>query len=343
MTPAARSAVTAAFVVPVLAPGLTGCGLLDGSAPLEEALEYVPAGTDEVRFLDRSRAAERMKLADVGAGSSEEEIGDYLEAMAEAGLATTLSPWTLTMTESAFNEFEVAWEAALGGDSPATIWKTEDDLDLDDVGEDLVDAGYTEGGSDDAPTYTVDADDVDPDTGLVGDRYPSSMLEVTLVPDEHLVIAGSGGEDVAAVALDDDDSMADDGGFGDLVDEAEEIDEMELASLAIGDGACGDDEQRRGRADALGDLGRPEGVAFFASGSDRPLRTVLRFDSDDAAASDAEARGTYLEDFNEAYGLDIDYDVETDGSTVLVEAPAGDLEALQQAIALKDGPLICGA
>lgn len=340
MTPAARSALAAAIVVPVLSSAIAGCGLFDGSAPLEEALEYLPAGTDRVRFVDRARAAERLKVDDVDADSSAELIEDYLTAMTDAGIGTSLSIWTIPMTDAAFNEFAVEWEAVLTGEESVTIWKTSDDLDLEEVGDDLVEAGYEEGGSDDAPTYAADVDDVDESTGLIGGRYPSVMLDVTLVPDEHLVIAGALGEDVAAVALDEDDSMADDGGFGDLVDEAEAIDDVEFASLAIGDGACA--ERRGATAEALGDLGRPEGVAVFASGSERPLRTVLRFASDEAAATDAEARASYLDDFNEAYGLSVDFEVEADGSEVVVEAPTDELDFLVQALASDDGPVACG-
>lgn len=345
MTPAAaRSALVAAIVVPLAGAGLSGCGLFEGSSRLEEALEYLPADTESVSFVDRVKAAERLGVEDVDADSSEEELEEYVDAMSAAGVQTSLARWVDVMAEdAAFSDFDVEWEAwAATSDEGARLLKMSDELDLAEVGDDLVDAGYDESGSGDVREFTASTDDIDELNYVIGDRYPADMLEVAVVPDEHLMVIGGWDEVIDAVA-DDDDSMADDGGFEDLLDEADDVDALEFAALRTGEATCRGATEERRFGDPFDALGRPESSAFFDAGPDEPRRAVLLFESDEEASADAELREETTELYDDLFGGTGDYVVDHDGELVTVETDdEEDIEALHTAALAANGPLVCG-
>lgn len=346
-----RPALRRARPLPLLAaalvvPAVAGCGLVDdlvgGGSRVEDTFEYLPADTTRVDFVDRAAIAERLGVDDVGDDATRQELEEYVKAFQDAPGATELAPWLSSMVrDAAFSDLDVEWEATAGfGDATSVVWKVSDDLDLDAVADDLLDAGYDESGSGEARVFEAgDVKDTG-ETGLFGDRYPVQMYRVAVVPDEHLVISGGGLEEVVDAVLDDADSLADDGGFDDLLELAPEPDDLETAALRDGDAACAA-PVGGGRAPSTDGLGTPEGAALFTSGDAEPVLGALLFADEAAAEADAEARASYLEEFAEFYDLDLDLDVSTDGEAVLVETDAANAQPAVRALERAEGPLAC--
>jgi hypothetical protein len=350
---------TAVSAVSVLALGaLSACSLIPGSSSdLEDALEVMPADATSVTFVGRAATAERLDVDDVETGADEDDLDRYLQAVRETAAATRLTDYLVVMQEAAFTDLDVVWEiSGQGADGgPWTAWKTDDGLDLDDIGDDLVDAGYEESEVGGQRAFRADIGDADPSTSLLGDRYPVAVMgEVLLVPDEHLVLTGPDTEAVLDVVEDDQDSLVDAQDFEDVVDAA---DDAELAHLrrdvdcaaALG-GSRVSPEQVESLADGLGleDLGRPESTGFFVHGNDAATTTVLQFADDDAAEADATVRAAWIEDggalarTQEPIDDVAEWDAEADGPLVRIdhEFDGGVTMAVQVALA-GDGFALC--
>ncbi|HWJ11684.1 MAG TPA: hypothetical protein VNS46_20050 [Nocardioides sp.] len=215
MTHSPGRLVSAATVLSLLAGGLTGCGLLDGSSPVEDALEYLPADATTVQFVDRAAIADRSPIAD------------------REGYATELAAWVDVMQDAGFSDLDITWEASgtSTDDGRVRVWKLDDDVDFDDLADDLNDAGYDSEGSGDVETFEISVAEADED-GLYGGRYPSMLTSLALVPDEHLVLSGAV-ELAVDVAGDDEDSLSDAGTFTDLLDRAADADDLEFAGLTV--------------------------------------------------------------------------------------------------------------
>lgn len=324
----------------LLSTGLAGCGLLDGSSPVEEALEYLPANATTVLFVDRGAMDERLGLDDLATGASDDELSEWAEKQRDEGYGTELSPWLHPMQEAAFSDLDVEWEASGTSvdDGRVTVWKLEDDVDFDALADDLADAGYERGTSGDVETFEASLEDAD-ENGLYDGRYPAALTSLALVPDEHLVLSGAI-ELAVDVANDDEDSLSDEGSFTDLLDRAPGGD-LEYAGLTIEPlcftGARITPEQA---AEAYDGLGRPDGgVALFV---DPDAVTAVRlFSEGDAAEADAEGLPGYLDDRASASGFDVDLDVEADGDAVTAEASFDDRRTMAQAWSRSDGPFAC--
>ena len=140
---------------------------------------------------------------------------------------------------------------------------------------------------------------------------PPIMLNVLLAEDEQIVAASPVDRetlaDIAAVIRDDDDSLADAGGFDDLLDAAE--DDPDIAWLTEDPAAV-----------CAGAVAR----ALFVSGDDADVRLALQYDGEDDAKDDLEARKTLVED-----GVDPltrkpfddlgDFELEQDGALLLID------------------------
>ena len=308
--------VVPATALVLLASGLAGCGLLDGSSRVEKALEYLPAGTTSVTFVDRAKAGE-----DFG---------------------TALTVWDRAMDEAAFSDDDVEWEATgTGKGGLARVWRMSRDLDFDEVAKDLLDAGYERSGPDDRPVFHAGLDQADPN-GLVGGRYPAQLLDIALVPDESVILTGGDAEAAAKASTDDADSLADEGAFGDLLDRAEDQDDLAYAAVST-EPLCGAGARTTpAQAEELyGDLGTPDGMALFVR-PDQPVRVVRLFDGD-GAEQDEKALTTYLADSATRTGLDVDLDVSRDGDVVEAEAPWAARQQLVAAWARGEGPFACAA
>lgn len=308
MTSTLGRLVGPATALALLAPGLTGCGLLDGSSRLEEALEYLPAGTTSVTFVDRARSGE-----DFG---------------------TALTVWDRAMDEAAFGDDDVEWEATgTGDDGLARVWKMADDVDFDAVAADLLDAGYERSGPDDRPVFHADAAAAG-DDGLVGGRYPTTFLDIALVPDESVILTGGDAGGAAEVATDDADSLADDGAFGDLLDRVEDQDGLAYAALSVEpvcSAAARADPEQAERQD--GDLGTPEAMALLVR-PDEPVE-ALRLHADEGDAGDDEKAldGQLPEQLDRS----------RDGEVVRVRAEWADRQQLVAEWARGEGAFACGA
>lgn len=308
--------VVPAAALALLASGLAGCGLLDGSSRVEKALEYLPAGTTSVTFVDRAKAGD-----DFG---------------------TALTVWDRAMDGAAFGDDDIEWEATGTGEGGlARVWRMKRDLDFDEVAEDLLDAGYERSGPDDRLVFHADLEKADPN-GLVGGRYPAQLLDIALVPDESVILTGGDAEAAARASTDDADSLADEGAFGDLLDRAEDQDDLAYAAVST-QPLCGAGARTSpAQAEELsGDLGTPDAMALFVR-PDQPVAAVRLFDGDGAEA-DEKALADYLEESAPRTGFDADLDVSRDGDVVEAEAPWSDRQQLVAAWARGEGPFACAA
>lgn len=323
-----RIAVTA-VTVGLLGSTLSGCGLLDGSSRLEKALEYLPAGTRSVQFVDRAKIADRLDLDDLATGASEDDVRRWAEASKDEAYGTELARWLAPMQEAAFSDFDVEWEVIGTGDGGLTrIWRMSDDLDFDKVAADLEDAGYERSGSKDRPVFHADI--ADAEDGLVGGRYPIPPLDLALVPGEELIVTGTAVDEVLDAVDDDADSLADEGSFGDLLDQADDQGDLEYAALGL-DGPCAPADE----PDAKG-----EGIGLFVP-SDDDVRVARLFDTDQGAEADAAALEDGLASFGERAGTDLDAEITTDGRVVRVETGFDGRRVLAQAYLRQEGPFGC--
>ncbi|MDQ4051501.1 MAG: hypothetical protein M3237_02230 [Actinomycetota bacterium] len=303
--------------------GLGGCALLEdvGDGDLDDALELVPEDATVVTFTHRQATAERLGIDDVATGDDREAVDRYRETVVEADLAgvTRFGGHLTSMTKrAAFSELDIVWEAAASaeGQPLGRVYKMRDDLDLDAVGDDLVDAGYEE--DEIAGHRHLFIEDMHADLELDGTigGYPGvEMPEVVVVPDERLMFVGGTAEIVeAAVGVfeDDADSATDGGGFDDVLDGA---DDPELALLRR-DVSCEDV--------GVDGLGTPEATGFYVSGEGPETSSVLAFADDDAAEADLAARRNYLADgvllaTREAVADVAEWDIEQDGNLVRID------------------------
>lgn len=341
MTSTLGRLVTLAAVAGLSATGLSGCGLLDGSSRVQEALEYLPDDATSVTFVDRSAIAERQDLDALETGASEKAVEEWAQAQQEEGYGTELSRWAAVMQEAAFSEFDIEWEATgSSGEGLVRVWKLSDDTDFDDIADDLEDAGYRRSDKDDAEVFEADLATADTSTGLFGGRYPSTLISLALVPDEHLVLSGNVDEGLDVVT-DGKDSLADEGSFDDLLDQAPSQDDLEYAGLTISPACGGGRLSPEQMAQQYEGLSYPDGgMALFAEpGSD--LRAVRLLSDENDPEADAEGLATYLDVRAAATGFDIDVDVKADGDAVVAEAAFEDRRAMVQAWTRSEGPFAC--
>jgi hypothetical protein len=341
-----RRASVIALPLSLIATTLTGCGLFGGSSSLDDALEVVPGSVTEVTFFDREAVAERFELDDVDGDSSEAEITEYVEKAQEFPFGTELDTYLFQMLEDAsFSALDIDWEVTgyEGDDGFGRVWKMRDGLDLDEVADDLVDAGYEREQSGDTTTLTIGLDEID--QGENG--YFVTMLTVALVPDEHLIVTGPLAVDVLDVVADDADSAVDTEAFEDLVDST---DDAEVAVLARDDAACslgtGRPASEQAEAIELDALGHPEQTGFFVHGNEGDARSVLAFDDEEAAEEDAQAREDFLADgTSRVSGVPSsefgDWEIEADGDQVRIDIEYDDPRSIPAVISRRDYLSVC--
>jgi hypothetical protein len=330
MTHAFGRPAAAAAALSLLVSGLSGCGLLDGSSRIEEALEYLPEQARTITFVDRTAIAERIG-----------DDGDAA-ATAEEGYGTELTRWVVVMQEAAFSDFDVEWEATATGADVGLVraWKLTEDVDFDEVAADLEDAGYERSGSGDATTFDIELSAADA-SGTYGGRYPAFLSSLALVPDERLVLTGR--VDLAVdVAGDDEDSLADSGSFDDLLALAADDDALEFAGLTL-DPSCGaggrlSPEQVAQQSEGLSHPDR--GMALFAD-PDEGVRAVRLFGEESDPEQDAEGLEDHLAESAAATGFEVEMDVEADGDAVIATADFDDRLQLVRAWSRVEGPFAC--
>lgn len=341
MTHSLGRLAVAGTTLALLSTGLTGCGLLDGSSPVEDALEYLPADATTFLFVDRAAIADRLGLEDLSTGASEDELQEWADANQDEGYGTELNAWVRVMQDAAFSDLDVEWEASgtSTDDGRVTVWKLDDDVDFDAIADDLADAGYERGESGGIETFEASLEDAD-ENGLYGGRYPAALTSLALVPDEHLVLSGAV-ELAVDVAEDDEDSLSDEGSFADLLDQAPDAGDLEYAGLTLeplcGAGARITPEQA---AQQYEGLGHPDGgLALFAAPD--AVSAVRLFGDEADAEGDADGLESYLDERASATGFDVDLDVQADGKAVIAEASFDDRRTMVQAWSRVDGPFAC--
>lgn len=260
----------------VLVAGLGGCALLDdvGDSDLDDALELVPGDATSVTF---AHPEDAQDLGIEGAGLSGDDV-----------------VWTVSAPKA---------------EGRMHAYKMDEQLDLDGMGDDLVEAGYAE-------------------DEIAGHRHflVEGQAAVVVVPDEHLLFVGRSREVVEAaveVYEDDADSLTDAGTFDDLLSGTDDPHH----ALLVKDPDC-DPGLSPARLEASGrtELGTPETMGFFIAdhGDEAATSSVLVFGDDDSAATDFEARQAYLagallERTQEPLADIADWDIERDGRMVRID------------------------
>ena len=156
-------------------------------------------------------AAERIGV-DRETGDLADDIADYASLMAEKAPwgGTELDQWVVPMNEgdAAFTALDVGRQVTFSVDGGALtkMWQVDEDLDLEDLATDLEDSVFEAQEARGATTFTVDPGLADPTTQLVDGKYPVvSFRKVTVVPDEHLVVAGPADAVISVISVIDDD------------------------------------------------------------------------------------------------------------------------------------------
>jgi hypothetical protein len=338
-----RRSLVPGLAVVLVVPALTGCGLFGGSSSLDDALEVMPGTASRVIFFDRASAAERLDLEELDADPSDEELESYIDDTQELPYFTELDRSLIQMLETApFSAQDVEWEVVgYESDGFGRVWRMNDDLDLDDVADELVDSGFEEE-SGEGRTLSIDLHDI-----AAEEQYLVAMQNITLLPDDHLIVTGPLANDVLDVINDDADSAVDTDAFEDLVDGT---DDVEFADLARDDLACSFGTSRlapeQQAASGIGELGHPEEVGFFVYGDEPEARSVLKFDSDEAAEDDAEAREEYLDEASSPvsgvpYSEFGDWEIEADGDQVRIDITYDDAKDVPAVVTRGDYLSVC--
>ena len=329
----------------------------DGAGPGAglRAAEVLPADTDVVRYLDRDAAAEQLGVGDATA----DDVDEYLAALQDAPWsATPLATYLAVAQGAPVDELDVDWWASAEvGEAPLNVYRVDDDVDLGDVADALAEAGLEESELDGHRRFKVGPDVPMDENGMVDGIPVQGLLDVTVLEDAHLLVAGSEPERVVDVVDGDDDALADEDGLAALTDEvgsplyavafvgADALCDRQVEQLAA---TTSPEIAERLMESGIGDLGTPDARGLFvvADGDDVRTEAVLWFGSDDLAADDAQARQAWLEEgidpvTNQRYSdLMQTGRVEAKGDLVVVDA--GDEPGL--AVQVSDsgfGPLAC--
>jgi hypothetical protein len=299
-----------------------------------DALALVPEGPLAVTYVNRDLRADRLGLDEIGHDASQQDV-DYYDRVIKAEqlvVPTTFGESLAVMHDkAAFSELDVDWEVTwtLADLSYAGAVRMDERLDLDAVGDDLVDAGYAEESVDGLRSFTIDhsSPDYNGFSGLISDRYPD-VGQLTLAPERHLLLFG----DPALAPLAGTGSALGTGTFDDLLgtDVA-----PETASLAIAP-ACTTGEPSD---DGVETLGAPTAIALFFAADTAATTSVLAFDDEQAASDDLEARRAYLEPMTDLSDLAI----RQDGRTVVLDYAYDDPSRLKGALSGLGGVHACWA
>ncbi|GAB3077846.1 hypothetical protein [Nocardioides zeae] len=181
---------------------------LGGPSDLERALRLLPATVTSVVYADSAATAARLDL-EVERGSYADHEEEYAAAVAGAPWlaplgASDLVTWEDTMDGGAWSALDVRWSAVgRTGATSYAVLELDGDVDLDAVGDELVDHGYTEAEVAGRRSFEMT------DYAALGD-YPF-LTRVTFL-DGHVLGIGEAGP-LTEVADGDADSLADAGRF----------------------------------------------------------------------------------------------------------------------------------
>lgn len=274
----------------LVTPALTSCSLLGGGNHLDDALDLVPDGATQVVFRDRDAIAERLGLDEVATGDSEADLTRYAQAVdQDAAGPDDLTTYLLPMQDAELSELDVSW--SVGGileEGAFTAYRLDDDVDLDAVADDLAGAGYAEDELRGRRHLELAAGNGEP-----SGAYPPSWLEVTVDPDEHLLVVGPA-EGVLRVLDDETASLSDNDTYEALLDDTDDVQFALVADPPV----CGGGRATPAQLEASGTtgLGSPVRTALLVTGDDGDVSARLEHTDDDAAEADLGARRTYLDE-----------------------------------------------
>lgn len=337
------------LVLATLTTLLAACSGGGGGGGLQDALDLAPAGAARIDFRDRAGLSERLDIPE------DADADAYVDAIIDGrrvGGTTELTAYVETMAEGGalIDDRDVVWELSGSVEEGGfTVYRVEDDVDLDALLDDLVSAGLAESEIVGRRRASGELTEVVDPYNFINDRsYPFFFRDTTIDTDEHLVILGDATEAILETLDGERDSVADAGTFDDLLAGA---DDAELVSVFTGPFACND--RQTDDADVppelaaqLDDLGRPVQVASLVTGEAPDVSARLEFDDEDVAERDLDARRTFLaegtslltrEPFTERFTAEL----EVDGTVVSV-AVRGDDAATAVQLPYADGPLACG-
>lgn len=284
-----------------------------GSA--QEALGYIPSDATVVDIRAQREAEQRLGIDDVETGADDAQIERYLtEAQDNPSIDNAYTSYLHIMNKEggpAFTALDVDWSASVGGGSPASSWYLQlygmdAGLDLDEVADDMVDAGWSASDVEGGRRLEVGTTDIDPQTGLAG-GYPARTPELVLLPDEHLIVTGHYERVLNLIAGDSAPLQAADD-LSQLIDADEN---PEYLHFTRGGQSCVDSYGylMSGRRPSPDSVDFVDEIRRQSSGLAVPVATAslvlvdrarvtttsrLLFDNEDEALDDKEARATYL-------------------------------------------------
>ncbi|MBM7516138.1 hypothetical protein [Nocardioides nitrophenolicus] len=331
----------AAVVIALVGTALAGCsGVGDGAgsaddAPptepattrLEQALHYLAPGGGPVAFFDRTAFATRLGLEDLETGAPDADVARWFDAArAEDFLLenTKLTNYLRLMQDATFSEFDVEWQLAETR-AGTTVLRMSDDLDLDEVADDLVAAGFEPSGPKARPILRPDLARSD-DNGMLGGRYPSIELwDVALVPEKHLIVTGHHVAEALEVIDGETESLADAGTYDALL--ALDGDPATVEYAGLTGGTCTLDGEDAGGS----------GAALFLH-PDSTVRWFRAFATATAAQDDATALGAAVAtEKPDRKALS----VRADGAVVRIEAAFADRVQLTTSYRVVEGRTAC--
>ncbi len=286
-------ALAAAVLLP--ATFLAACGgagdVAEGSGNVQEAVDHIAVDATYAAITDWE--AVREQNPEIGTDS---EAG--IRQLANVPTNSKLAPFAQVMEDDygwnvvADAEWDLTYAnyGAQGGPVPNLV-KVGDSVDLDDFQAKLEEKGFSENEVESGTLWSIDIEDVDPS---------QSQATTWLVDeDERIVLAG---------LLPADDALTADGDPSDEMQQiADQAGDATVIRLTVGVSACSLSEVAPGRDPSQieeqlaerADLERPTARAETWTGTagsslddagDTTAKTILLFDSDDAAKSDHEAR-----------------------------------------------------
>lgn len=294
---ALRVALAAAVVLVLVGAGAVTWRVLHPQTPLQQAMGLVPAASSRFSWTDWE-GVRRELGADVGAGSSAEEVDAFLTEAFDADLSPMSalgSSAGVVQEQLGVSPATVSWELlAQSGDGAVEVLGVDDDVDLDALADRLRDLGWRE--PDDADGVWVGGPDV---LAAVGPGLTPELQHVAILRDRGVVLA-SDEEPYLASVLEVVSGDAD-GADGDVREVAGRLGEPLAAAVYTGAYACEHlamaqaDAGAQDEADQLVDAaGGVHPLTGFGMGAlaDGDLRAVLQVEDAEDAPGDAEARAT---------------------------------------------------
>ncbi|MFC4787361.1 hypothetical protein ACT8ZV_22985 [Nocardioides sp. MAHUQ-72] len=288
-----------AVLVGVLVLGLAIGGLLwwraQPSTDLQRAASMAPSDAERLSWTDWS-GIRRVFGTPLTADSSVGQLERFLDRGYERDLTSTsalVQSAPVLQERYGFSPATADWELfSQSGKGAVVMIHLPDDADFDEIGDDLARVGYTRPSSD-TGVWRGGADLMN----AIGPDLTPELQHVALVPDEHLVLTS----DNAAYLASSVDGLDGDGASSDLTDVVDASGSPLSASVYAGDYTCSalamsqaDQNDQDVADELLADAGEVNPIKGFAMSvqTDRRVRVVMSFETDEQARTNADTRAT---------------------------------------------------